>query len=112
MFVYLFCLFLALVVAADYIFLPSIARRAWQVMVVTLTVVATMLFFPGAWQRLAEMVGIGRAVDMLVYGATAILTRELFLARARFRSAERNLTVLVRALALRDARELLPPQEK
>jgi hypothetical protein len=106
LFPYLFCLFLVLMVAADYIFLPSVARRAWQVMALALAAVATMLVFPGAWQRLAELVGIGRAVDILIYGASTILLREMFIARGRFRASERNLTLLVRSLAIRDAKRL------
>ena len=106
MFVNLFVAFLVLVVAADYVFLPAASRRAWQALAVILAVVASMLFFTGHWQRLAEFMGVGRAVDMLIYVATTVLAREMFLSRARFRTSERNLTDLVRALAIRDARRL------
>jgi hypothetical protein len=104
MFVGIFCGLLVLAVALDFVFLPKAARRAWQAMAIALAVVASMVLFEDRWQALARRLGVGRPVDMLLYAAVAVLTRELFLARARFRMLERQQTLLVRELALRGAR--------
>jgi len=100
MFPYLFVTFLLLLLSADFVLLPRSARRAWVAMTAAFAGAATMAIFPKAWIWLAASLGVGRPVDILVYAATVILVRELFLTRARNVRNERQLTELVRVLAI------------
>ena len=103
MFPILFLCFLLFLLLVDFVFLPRSVRRAWLMMVLTFSVAATMALFTDAWQSLAHFLGIGRPVDILVYSATAILAREMFLSRARQAKTEEQLTELVRAIAIDSA---------
>ena len=106
MFPVLFLCLLLFLLLVDFVFLPRSVRRAWLMMVITFSVAATMVLFTDAWFRLAHFLGIGRPVDILVYTATAILAREMFLSRARQAKTEEQLTELVRATAIGSATHL------
>jgi small membrane protein len=79
-------------------------------MVLFIAAVASSVFFPQIWTWVANLFGIGRGTDLLVYlmvmafiGLTATIYR-------RFRQQERDITELARRLALLDSRK--PDAEK
>jgi hypothetical protein len=65
---------------------------------------ASSVFFPQVWTLAANLLGIGRGADLLVY--LLVLTFVGFVASTyrRFRQQERDITTLARALALLSAR--------
>lgn len=110
MFPYLFLAFLVALLAVDFVFLPRASRRAWLMLVAAFGAASTMALFPGEWGAVAHWLGVGRPVDVLIYAATALLVREMFLARARYTRHEAQITELVRALAIERARVIEPPK--
>lgn len=64
---------------------------------------ASSVFFPEAWTWVANLLGIGRGADLLVY--LLVLTFIGFVATTfrRFRQMEENMTVVARKLALLSA---------
>ncbi len=69
-------------------------------------VVATLVtLFPESASNIAATLGIGRGVDVIIYGALTLLFGLLFRAEVRFDRLEKQLTGLIRDLALRDVEE-------
>ena len=62
---------------------------------------AVLVVFPNATQTVANFVGIGRGVDLLIYGALIILFVTVFFALVRVERLERDVTYIVRHLALK-----------
>ena len=77
-------------------------------MVVFLLAVASSVFFPQAWTWVANLVGIGRGADLLLYLSVFALIVVAVTTYRRFRQTERDITTLARAFALAQAR---PPEE-
>jgi hypothetical protein len=102
-FPYLYAAFLLCLLAVDYVFLPKAAQRAWLAMAIVFLVAAALAVFQGPLDGLRAFLGVGRAVDAIGYVSTAILVRELFLARSRHSRMGEELTQLTRASALRNA---------
>ncbi|MBV7327895.1 DUF2304 domain-containing protein [Chloroflexi bacterium TSY] len=62
------------------------------------------IYQPDLTIRIAAMVGIGRGADLVLYLVAISFLLTLFIVYNKFRTLESNLTVLVRELAIRDAR--------
>jgi len=76
-------------------------REAWLWTVLWLGA-ATVILWPDLTTQLAEMVGIGRGVDLAVYGSIVLLLILVFRLHIALDKLERTMTKLVRKEALRD----------
>lgn len=83
---------------------PSVA------FIVTLLAIGGMplVVQPELANRLANLVGIGRGADLLLYCFILISLAAIFNLHLRFRENERRLTAVVRGLALQTARVSTP----
>lgn len=81
-------------------------RGAKQLAVRRLLVIAFAVFavltvmFPGMLSRAANLVGVGRGADLLLYATVLVLLGFLALQEARTKAAEKRTTVLARRLAI------------
>ena len=73
---------------------------------------ASSVFFPGVWTWLANLLGIGRGADLLLY--ILVLTFLGFVATTyrRFRNLETDVTELSRQIALMRTEEPTKPKAK
>lgn len=83
----------------------SARTRAWKkLIVIGLTGIAVLsILRPELTQRAANVVGVGRGTDLLLYLLTAVFLYVAVGSFLRFRDVERQLTVLARRLALDEA---------
>lgn len=70
--------------------------------------VAVAVLTPELTQRLARLLGVGRGADAILYLAVVTLSYAFFRLYMRLRDLERQLTILVRALALDKANKERP----
>lgn len=88
-----------------------IKRGAKQLAVRRLLILAFAAFavvtvlFPGALSRVANIVGVGRGADLLLYATVLVLLGFLALQEARTKAAEKRTTHLARRLALDEAEQ-------
>ena len=88
-----------------------IKRGAKQLAVRRLLILAFAAFavvtvlFPGALSRVANIVGVGRGADLLLYATVLVLLGFLALQEARAKAAEKRTTHLARRLALDEAEQ-------
>jgi small membrane protein len=68
---------------------------------------AVAMVWPRSVVLLARALGIGRGADLLLYVSVLVMLAGFFYVYTRFRRLDRQLTQLVRRLAIEDAR---PPQ--
>jgi len=86
-----------------------VKRGAKQLAVRRLLVIAFAVFaglavlFPTVLTRLANMVGVGRGADLLLYATVLVLLGFLALQEARTKNAEKRTTYLARRLSLDEA---------
>ena len=91
-----------------------IKRGAKQLAVRRLLIIAFALFavltvlFPNVLSQVANLVGVGRGADLLLYATVLVLLGFLALQEARTKAAEKRTTVLARRLAIEEA---VPPSE-
>lgn len=64
--------------------------------------VAAVAVVPEGTNRLADLLGIGRGADVVVYGAIVVLAALLFRMSVRMEQLDRAITKVTRELALRD----------
>lgn len=60
-----------------------------------------IVFFPRITQYLADMLGIGRGIDVIIYASIAILFYLIFRLYIKIEDTEREITLLVRELTKR-----------
>lgn len=58
------------------------------------------VLFPDAWNAAAEVVGVGRGTDLLLYGLIVVFLGYMVTTYRRFRELETQITLLARRLAL------------
>ena len=63
---------------------------------------------PGLTVRVAQALGIGRGADLVLYCAVIVMLIGFFMVYARLRRLRRDLTILTRHLAIRDATSTAP----
>lgn len=91
-----------------------IKRGARQLAVRRLLIIAFAVFavltvlFPNVLTQVANLVGVGRGADLLLYATVLVLLGFLALQEARTKAAEKRTTVLARRLAIEEA---VPPSE-
>lgn len=112
MFEIIFVGFLLSLLAFDSIFLPNSARRTRRLLSVVFIGAGLAAMFPNVVSKLADIVGVGRGVDLVIYFVVVILVRELFLSRARFTQLDAQLTRLVRADAIRQVQSFRASQRR
>lgn len=61
------------------------------------------VLFPAVWTRLAELVGVGRGTDLLLYAVVLAFLGYVATTNRRFRQVEMQVTVLTRQIALDEA---------
>ncbi|ASK64941.1 hypothetical protein CFK39_02810 [Brachybacterium avium] len=104
-------LVLGIVVIVAWLF---IKRGAKQLAVRRLLIIAFAVFavltvlFPGMLSKVANIVGVGRGADLLLYATVLVLLGFLALQEARTKAAEKRTTYLARLLSLDEA---IPPAE-
>lgn len=76
-------------------------RRLFLVGFVVLAAMAVL--FPGMLTQVAQVVGVGRGADLLLYGLTVTFLGYVAASYRRMRQLEQQNTVLARHLALRTA---------
>jgi hypothetical protein len=83
----------------------SARTRAWKKLIlILLTAVAVAsILRPELTQKAANVVGVGRGTDLLLYLLTAVFLYVVVGFYLRFRDVERQLTVLARRIALDEA---------
>lgn len=64
---------------------------------------AIAMTWPNAMSRIARMVGIGRGADLVLYSAVIALSVGLWMMYLRLRRVRREMTLLVRHLAILEA---------
>jgi len=79
--------------------MPAAHMAAWLAFWLA---VAAVVLRPEAASRLADLLGVGRGADVIVYVGLAASFYLLFKLFAKIESLERQLTKLVRALSLKD----------
>jgi small membrane protein len=97
---------IAIVIAAVFTFRGGGARHQAirrTFMLLFIVAAASSVFFPQAWTWLANLLGIGRGADLLLY--LLVLTFFGFVASTyrRFRQLEMSMTSVARQVALMDA---------
>jgi hypothetical protein len=101
-------LVLGIVVIIGWLFMK---RGAKQLAVRRLLIIAFAMFavltilFPGVLTRVANLVGVGRGADLLLYATVLVLLGFLALQEARTKAAEKRTTYLARRLALDEAEQ-------
>ncbi len=106
-FLLLACALVAIIYGFDRLRAKALPRgliAVWLLFRVALGVVAVL---PETTSVLAKVVGVGRGADLAVYLALLLLFSLVFRLLVKIESIERELTRLVRTLALKD----LPPKE-
>jgi small membrane protein len=79
-------------------------RAGARLFAVVLTAAAIVsILLPNLLQRLADLVGVTRGTDLLLYGLVVVFVSTTVGSYFRFRDLERRLAELVRADAIRDA---------
>lgn len=83
----------------------SVRGQARRKILAALTVVAGVLsvVFPGMLQQLADVVGVTRGTDLLLYALAVVLIYLVGSVSVRFREQEARLTRLAREVALTEA---------
>lgn len=64
---------------------------------------AVAIIWPGVTKLIANVLGIGRGADLLLYCAVVVMMVGFLMVYVRLRRIRRELTLLVRHLAIRDA---------
>lgn len=102
------CLFVASVIAM---------WRGWGTLRESLTwalvwlAAAVAIIWPGVTKMIANVLGIGRGADLVFYCAVVVMMIGFLMVYVRLRRIRRELTLLVRHLAIRDAVITPSPQE-
>lgn len=76
-----------------------VALLAWGVLWVLVAAVAVQ---PEFASRIADLLGIGRGADVVVYSAIVLLLALVFRLSVRIEQLDRDITKVTRTLALRD----------
>lgn len=66
--------------------------------------------WPHTTAMVAHSLGIGRGADLLLYSTALVMIVAFFYVYTRFRRVERQLTLLVRRLAIQNAEAQKPPR--
>lgn len=76
-------------------------RRLMLIAFVAVAIVA--ILFPRLMTQVAQLLGVGRGADLLLYGLTVVFLGYVAASYRRMRQMEQQVTVLARELAVREA---------
>ena len=96
------CLFVGSLVAAAR---GWATRREGLISALIWLVAAMAVAWPDTTTRLARLVGLGRGVNLLLYCTVVVMMVGFFMIYIRLRRVRRELTLLVRHLAILEAQE-------
>ncbi len=96
----LLALFIAGLLIADYVRFGRSVRRVFWLELGIFAAGLVFIFDPALAQRMADVLGVGRGVDAVVYALLVWLVRESIQSRYQRWESERKNAELVRALAL------------
>jgi hypothetical protein len=68
------------------------------------------IVWPHSTAVIAHALGIGRGADLLLYSSVLVMCVAFFYVYTRFRRLDRQITLLVRRLAIQNAEPRLPPE--
>ena len=68
--------------------------------------------WPDITAKVARMLGIGRGADLVLYCAVVVMLVGFLMLYSRLRRLRRDVTLLVRHIAIRDAIDPAPPGER
>jgi hypothetical protein len=68
------------------------------------------IVWPHSTALIAHALGIGRGADLLLYSSVLVMCVAFFYVYTRFRRLDRQITLLVRRLAIQNAEPRLPPE--
>lgn len=89
------------------VLLPGRGARKLAVRRVVLAVIfaaaVVAVIFPGIVNSVANLLGVGRGTDLILYALVIVFVGNSVSASVRHRELERELTLLARTVALRDA---------
>ncbi len=74
--------------------------------------VLVFIWFNKPFESASQILGVGRSVDILIYLALFVLIREFVLSRQRYYDSNRQMTQLVREIALMQVQRKAPENEK
>ena len=86
-----------------------VTRREGVVWSLVWLVAGVAIVWPAAIGVVADLLGIGRGADLLIYCAVVVMMCGFMMVYVRLRHLRRDMTVLVRELAIRDAHTNLEP---
>lgn len=86
-----------------------VTRREGVVWSLVWLVAGVAIVWPAAIGVVASLLGIGRGADLLIYCAVVVMMCGFMMVYVRLRHLRRDMTVLVRELAIRDAHTNLEP---
>lgn len=72
-------------------------------------VAGVTIMWPGVTKVIANALGIGRGADLVLYCAVVVMMLGFLMVYVRLRRIRREMTLLVRELAIRDAVSTSPP---
>lgn len=100
--VFQICAVIAIVIAGVFLLRGGARKQALRRVFMFLFVVAaaSSVFFPQAWTWVANLLGIGRGADLLLYLLVLIFIGFVANTYRRFRQLETSLTTVARELAL------------
>jgi hypothetical protein len=104
----------ALLAALVILYFARLRTRAWDILVILLCfgVAALLVVRPEVATHIANMVGIGRGVDLILYLAIPGLALLILLLFARTRELNLKLTAMVRESALANAHDFTADQPR
>ena len=103
---------IAIAIAGFFLFRGGGARHQALrriLMLVFVLAAASSVFFPQVWTWFANLIGIGRGTDLLLYLLVLVFFGFVASTHRRFRHMEKSITELARQLALSHVN---PPSEK
>ena len=100
-------LFVGTIVAATR---GSVTRREALLWGLIWLAAGVAITWPKVTVKVAHALGIGRGADLVLYCAVVVMLVGFLMVYARLRRLRRELTLLVRQLAIRDAVSIPPPE--
>ncbi len=97
--------FIIFLILVDSIFVHKKARKALRWMTVFYLFLLVFIIFQGPFNRLAQILELGRPADLIIYFATVFLGREFFLSRQRYYLMNQQITALARENAINSVKK-------
>lgn len=90
------------IVVLDKVFFPKSARNAWILMTLTFLLGGFLIVENHLLISIANILDVGRPIDVIIYFGFILLVREFFVNRYRTQNLNKQITDLVRAGAIQN----------